>query len=113
MSGGDTPFQYIPLDKLKVYRNHVLVNSILRKLNFSTQFALTEVIGTDSVDIEISESQPVSQVFDSYIDQQTIATPADPPVDYIRIYAKKIDTDNYGWFAKTRLNSSIVEVRMF
>lgn len=47
------PFQYVPLDKLKLYQNNVLFNQLLRRLNFSNKFVLTEVPSTDSVDIDV------------------------------------------------------------
>jgi len=50
----DGAFQYVPLDKLKIYQNSVLFNNLLRKLNFSTQFTLLENPATDSVDIGIA-----------------------------------------------------------
>ena len=54
MSSGDGAFQYVPLDKLKLYQNNLLFNNILRRLNFSNQFALLENPATDSVDIAVS-----------------------------------------------------------
>ena len=61
----DAPYQYVPLDKLKIYQNNTLFNTILRRLNFSNDFALEEVPGTDSVDISLSsEVQPLSELSD-------------------------------------------------
>ena len=65
------PFQYHPYDKIKVYQNNILFNRLLRRLNFSSDFTLEEVPGTDSVDIGLSaESQPLSELSDV-----TITTP--------------------------------------
>jgi len=66
MSGsGDGAFQYVPLDKIKLYQNNTLFNTHLRKMNFSTKFDLVEVLGTDSVDIDIgTEIQSLGDLVD-------------------------------------------------
>jgi len=62
---GDGAFQYVPLDKLKIYQNNILFNRILRRLNFSSDFTLSEVPGTDSVDIGImAEIQRLTDLSD-------------------------------------------------
>lgn len=78
MASDDAGTQYVPLNKLKIYSNNGLVNNILRKLNFSSQFSLTENPGTDSVDIDIippEEPEPVEYALDDLTDV-TITTPS-------------------------------------
>jgi hypothetical protein len=70
MSLSDGATQYVPLDKLKIYQDSVLVNFLLRKLNFSTKFDIVENAGADTVDIDIgTEIQTLTDLIDVAITQ--------------------------------------------
>lgn len=70
MSLSDGATQYVPLDKLKIYQDNILVNSLLRKLNFSNRFSIIENPGADTVDIDVGdEIQNLADLIDVAIIQ--------------------------------------------
>jgi hypothetical protein len=72
---GDEVQQYIPYDKMKVYKNNVLVSNLLRKLNFGSAFSLTENPGTGSIDFGVSAPNVNMQLDD--LTDVTLDSPTD------------------------------------
>lgn len=55
-------------------------------------------------------SNPIT--FADYIDFKIIATAPDPPAGNVRLYAKQVDANNDGLFMKSKLLSTVQEVRV-
>jgi len=49
-------------------------------------------------------------VFDSFLEANVIAAPADPASTKIRLYAKAVDANNDGLFVKLKIAGTVTEV---
>lgn len=93
--GGADAFQYVPPDRLKLYRNGAVIGAgKQRKLNFSTNFTVSENAGTNSYDIDVGAATDANAAHTNtdnnfgahYQDLSQIATPAAPASGVRRLH---------------------------
>lgn len=69
-------------------------------------------LGTDTmIDDHTIGLTRLNARFSSYTDVKTISAPSSPATGYNRLYAKAIDSNNNGLFAKEKVNGAVVEVQ--